>query len=412
MGPNTEDSKRSQKPTVFKLQNHTFEEKNSTAFNYELWRMAHSDVEDKSSARYFASSMLLHLFLAIAAATVAIPMMEDKQFEVVEFEINEGGASTSPTAALAPIPTSPLPEKIEKVIPSKDDVVVKAPAKTKAAKAAPAAAPPKVTAAARPPQASKANAKVQTFKTESPIAIPDNVDDIKAPDLDDSALNIATTKTQLDEQELLQDFNKVDESHRKQVLAVAQDLDSQSNQALSENEALAEKINSESAAEAEQIASYNASRRARDAQAIAAAQASERAAAARAAQEQAAAIKAAQARASEERAAMGSGSGRGAVRSLDQLKQRPGNPAPQYSSEERLQRQQGVVVFYAYINEAGTPSQFRMIHSTGHRNLDGKTLKALKQWRFYPGQAGWVEIPFQWTLKGGAKEMPALLRRK
>ena len=89
----------------------------------------------------------------------------------------------------------------------------------------------------------------------------------------------------------------------------------------------------------------------------------------------------------------------------------PGNPRPQYSNDERMRRDQGQVIFYAYISTAGNPSQFKLAQSTGFRNLDGKTLAALKKWRFYPGQEGWVELPFKWDIKGGVQEMPTLLRR-
>jgi TonB family protein len=100
------------------------------------------------------------------------------------------------------------------------------------------------------------------------------------------------------------------------------------------------------------------------------------------------------------------------VRSLDQLRQMPGNPRPQYELEERLKGHQGAVIFRAYVTTEGQLQEFKLVQSSGHRNLDGKTLKALKQWRFFPGQAGWVELPFDWNLKGGPQEMPAFLRRK
>ncbi|MNL37727.1 Gram-negative bacterial tonB protein [compost metagenome] len=90
----------------------------------------------------------------------------------------------------------------------------------------------------------------------------------------------------------------------------------------------------------------------------------------------------------------------------------PGNPRPQYERQERLRGDQGAVVFVAYISKEGHPSQFRLLKSTGFRNLDAKTLIALKKWRFYPGQEGWVELPFRWDLKGGAQEDGGLLRSK
>ena len=105
------------------------------------------------------------------------------------------------------------------------------------------------------------------------------------------------------------------------------------------------------------------------------------------------------------------GTGQGGVRSLDELKQIPGNARPTYSQEDRYRRRQGNVVFHAYINSAGSPIKFSMSKSSGHPSLDERTLEALKKWKFYPGQEGWVEIPFLWDLKGGPQPMPSLLRR-
>lgn len=102
----------------------------------------------------------------------------------------------------------------------------------------------------------------------------------------------------------------------------------------------------------------------------------------------------------------------GEVRSLSQIRQAPGNRLPQYDTEDRRQGRQGLVVFLAYIKEDGHPKEFQLAASSGHRSLDAKTLKALKGWKFQPGQEGWVEIPFQWDLKGGAQEAPSQLRRQ
>jgi len=102
----------------------------------------------------------------------------------------------------------------------------------------------------------------------------------------------------------------------------------------------------------------------------------------------------------------------GELRSLAQLRQKPGNPRPQYDPQERLKGHNGAVIFKAFVTIDGNLTEFKMLQSTGYKNLDFKTLKALKQWKFYPGQEGWVELPFQWDLKGGTQEMPALLRRR
>lgn len=99
------------------------------------------------------------------------------------------------------------------------------------------------------------------------------------------------------------------------------------------------------------------------------------------------------------------------VRSLDQLRQMPNNPKPYYDREERRRGDQGTVKFVAFINKLGKPENFKLIQSSGYENLDKKTLAALKNWRFYPGQEGWVELPFKWDLQGGAQEDGGFLRR-
>lgn len=102
----------------------------------------------------------------------------------------------------------------------------------------------------------------------------------------------------------------------------------------------------------------------------------------------------------------------GDVRALSEIRQSPGNRAPKYDVDDRRQGRAGLVVFLAYIKNDGYPKEFQLAASSGHRSLDAKTLKALKAWKFQPGQEGWVEIPFQWDLKGGAQEAPSNLRRQ
>lgn len=100
------------------------------------------------------------------------------------------------------------------------------------------------------------------------------------------------------------------------------------------------------------------------------------------------------------------------ARPLSSIVQVPGNKNPEYDVEDRRLGRSGLVVFLAYINKEGKATAFEMVASSGHRSLDGKTLKAIKGWKFKSGQEGWVEIPFQWDLKGGAQEAPSSLRRQ
>lgn len=102
----------------------------------------------------------------------------------------------------------------------------------------------------------------------------------------------------------------------------------------------------------------------------------------------------------------------GHVRKMEDLRQLPGNQLPDYSEEDRFYQRSGEVVFEAYVTPKGTTTNFRMIQSSGHRSLDLKSLKAFKNWKFFPGQEGTVEMAYNWSLKGEAKERPALLRRR
>jgi TonB family protein len=99
------------------------------------------------------------------------------------------------------------------------------------------------------------------------------------------------------------------------------------------------------------------------------------------------------------------------IRKLEQLRQIPGNKKPEYTIADRRNRLQGDSIYYAYITKKGVPIRFVLSKSTGYESLDERTLAALKNWRFYPGQEGWVELPFSWSLKGGVQEAPSQLRR-
>lgn len=96
------------------------------------------------------------------------------------------------------------------------------------------------------------------------------------------------------------------------------------------------------------------------------------------------------------------------VRAVSDFKQMGGNPKPQYSNEDRMANRSGTVTFQAFVNKDGSLNEFQLVESSGHRSLDAKTLQALKKWKFAAGQEGWIEIPFQWDLKGGAQETSTL----
>jgi TonB family protein len=135
-----------------------------------------------------------------------------------------------------------------------------------------------------------------------------------------------------------------------------------------------------------------------------------------AASAKAAAQAAADARAAETAKSQVAGKGLGGsgedIRGIEDLRQLPGNKRPEYDQDDRFNRRQGEVVFLAYVTRSGELTKFQLIKSSGHRTLDYKTLASLKNWKFYPGQEGVVEIPFLWDLKGGPQEIPSGLRTK
>ncbi len=98
------------------------------------------------------------------------------------------------------------------------------------------------------------------------------------------------------------------------------------------------------------------------------------------------------------------------IRNLSDLRQMPGNPKPVYSIAERVKGMQGFILFYAFVQSNGSVSRISMKTSSGFRSLDYKSQSALAKWKFYPGQEGWVQVPFEWNLKGGPVEAPTLLR--
>lgn len=396
--------------------------------NDVLW--AHQDTTESSSSRFFAMSTAAHVALLLATAFISAPLIQQATVETVTIEIESEPESiakgqqvmatqgSSPTQVkVAATPSAPVVGGNE--LSGEDDIVVTKPQGR--------AAPVKASA---PKQARASQAKAAP--KAAPIkALAASIDDIDAPELDEALLEQTKTVKGFDD-DLGSDFENIDRQSKAKAAAIAKAIDEDANQLAQENDeflnSIAEQTNSQTAA----FLAANKARRAQDYAGIAAAKANEEAAAAA----RAAAL--AKARQAELRngsgAGFGSGSGNGVgqgagnngvnapsqtiagspngVRKLDQLRQMPGNPIPQYSLEEREKGHQGNVVFHAYVDRSGGLQKFKQVSSTGYANLDVKTLNALKRWKFYPGQEGWVELPFGWSLKGGAKAIGGTLRSR
>lgn len=419
-------------------QNAKSHEEGSNAIDFDTWLLAHREPEQSKTSRFITLSAAAHAAAILMVAMMTVPLVEQAKTETITIEIEDvpaprmapQGKPVPPTQGGTPIAKdTPLVEKLEDA-GSPGDIVVakpKASAKAQAAKSLPAKTVKSAgkSPAKAVPVAARSVAPKTTFK-----AVPMTIDDIEAPELDQGELAKVAVASHLNE-DFNDDFENIDQSQKaklenekRSMQAMAAALESEQD----ENLSALDEANKE---EADRLASLQNSLRQKNAKAIASALASEKAAAYAAAARDAAAREAANKRGGLGGQGHGFGTKQGdgagnsgsqgpgnqiagmphGVRSLDQLRQMPGNPRPQYDREERRRGDQGEIAFVAYISKEGYPTKFRMMKSTGFRNLDAKTLAALKKWRFYPGQEGWVELPFRWDLKGGVQEDGGLLRR-
>lgn len=85
-------------------------------------------------------------------------------------------------------------------------------------------------------------------------------------------------------------------------------------------------------------------------------------------------------------------------------------PKPTYSREDRILGLQGKCSFAIFVNESGVPTKILITKSTGHRELDNKTLAKLQEWRFAPGTSGWTTQSFRWELRGAINQYGSLRR--
>ncbi|MBO9665421.1 MAG: TonB family protein [Bdellovibrio sp.] len=452
----------------FKMTHHDFVQESSAkvkganAVDYDKLTAAHRPPAPNKTPRFLTMSATLHVAAILAIGMMAVPLIEQTKTETITIELEEPphlqtqGAPVLPTKGGSPAPKdiannipTELPPKVETkevagvndvVAPAAQAVVVApAPAQAaapKAAKVAPVKAP--VTKVAQ--EASHANAGRSVAPKATMKAVPATIDDIDSPELDAGELASAKVAANMNE-DFNEDFDRVD-SHKAQDLDKERaQMDAMAAALTSDQEESLKSVESQNQEEAAALATNQQNLRKKNAKAIASALASERAAADAAAREQSqrdaaerAAVLAAARAAQSGNGANGSGGGRGeaqgngagnngleqagneiagaptGIRSLDQLRQMPGNPRPQYDIEERRRGDTGKASFIAYITKEGVPVKFRQTRSTGHANLDSKTLAALKKWRFYPGQEGWVEMPFQWDIKGDAEQDGGRLR--
>lgn len=411
-----------------------------TPLNHEMWYAAHSDPRESKTPKFVGFSVALHAALLGSVMLLSAPLFEPPKTETVTIEITDSAPAPMPRGSrvaetLGQVAEAAPQAAVEETAAPGDVVIPKKTAKQVPRKATPAKA------ARMAPKAAKVTsvAKVKPVVAESPVEVPEEIDKLDAPELDENQF-AAATAGDFNESDLDKGFARVDRKNEKNLKALKDEMNGDAAALEQEQDSALDDMDRENQQEARTLNERTDALKKRNAALIAAAQAQENAAreaAARKAALAAAAGRGANGSAAQGRTALGADKGggtgsqpnpgagnqgaavagaaagipQGGVRDISQIRQMPGNPRPAYSETERLNRQQGEVTYLAYITKAGFPMEFRQVRSTGYANLDAKTLTALKKWKFYPGQEGWVQIPFKWDLKGGPQETSALGRR-
>lgn len=113
---------------------------------------------------------------------------------------------------------------------------------------------------------------------------------------------------------------------------------------------------------------------------------------------------------SGQQASAGQGSAvSGPIRNSNDLKALRGNPNPVYPARDRLGRRQGTTVVLGRISPEGRVTDIKLEKSSGSPSMDAASLQAFRNWRYQPGQEGWVRKPFEFRLVGDAMEVPSPL---
>lgn len=373
--------------------------------------------------RFFILSVVAHLVIVAWALTIVVQKMQ--KTEIVEVEYVAADAAAPARMSYAAVETAPAPVVEEKPAPQEPvEIVKQAPpkpvAKQKAVTKKATATKPLKAAAAKPAVYSS-RSKTEAVSHVEAMA---DISDIEVPGLTEAN---TSEVAQLSTKEIESDFDKVDEDQNAKLMAAVKDDAKMLDDSAAELDQTTQAIAGEDASELENAAAEklqhlnaqkNELRRARQAagpngspDVSASTLAAERAAKmAKSAGNGNGKSETAQA-ATGVQGGIGSESD-GIVRKLEDLKQKPGNPRPSYDVQDRMNGLSGTIIVNAYVTKEGNLTLFRLIQSTGHRNLDRKSLAALKDWKFYPGQEGWVELPFKWDLKGGVQQKPTLLQRR
>ena len=88
----------------------------------------------------------------------------------------------------------------------------------------------------------------------------------------------------------------------------------------------------------------------------------------------------------------------------------PGNRPPVYPLQARLENRQGNLELLYRVTKEGKVSDISIAKSSGSKDLDDSAVKAISQFKFYPGQEGWARHPVDFNLKGAVATLPSKLR--
>jgi TonB family protein len=315
--------------------------------------------------------------IALVAALVTMNLNSEKSVDTLTMEFpGEPAIAPAPEATKAEIQEIAVTEAVTETVQAKatpaplpeKEIVLP----TKAVKPVIAKTLPKAT---RPAVQAKQDQPVQTVQPEftqeeSPVVLP-IVQDAQSVSVEE-----------LNEEEVAADLEKVEAEEAEKLAAVQaqmkKEADEVTEKEIKEQQEKAALIQKQNEEEKAKIAKAQEDRKKQEAEAEAIAAAAK-----------AAAVKAA-----------GKGKGEGEMRALADLRQMPGNKIPQFDTDDRLKQRKGDVAFSAMVSKEGMLSEIKLLKSSGHRELDAKTLKAIKSWKFFPGQQGLVEIPMKWELTG------------
>ncbi len=75
-------------------------------------------------------------------------------------------------------------------------------------------------------------------------------------------------------------------------------------------------------------------------------------------------------------------------------------PRPNYPLYARQYHWTGEGLFRCNIRSDGTVVSVDVLRSTGHGMLDRAAIKALRQWRFHPGDMNPIKIPINFSMSG------------